>query len=199
MSASCLVVGLGNPGPEYRNTRHNAGFMLVDALASKAGSGWQLEKKFFAELSECSLGGKRCLLLKPQTFMNLSGKAVAAVAGYRRVGTESILVAVDDADLPLGSIRLRPRGGAGGHHGLESLIEHLGGQEFPRLRLGIARPPGETRDIAGHVLGRFDEAERNLLETVLQRSVRQVECWAAEGIASAMNRFNGLVKPPKSV
>lgn len=173
--------------------------MLVDALVAKVGASWRLEKKFFAELSECSVGGKRCVLLKPQTFMNLSGKAVAAVAAYRRVEMGSILVALDDADLPLGAMRLRPGGGPGGHHGLESVIEHLGGQEFPRLRLGIARPPGETRDIAGHVLGRFDETERKLLETVLQQSVCQVECWAAEGIALAMNRFNGLVKPPKSV
>lgn len=173
--------------------------MLLDAIAAKAGSGWRLERKFFAELSECCLGTVKCLLVKPQTFMNHSGKAVAAVAAYRRVRMESILVALDDADLPLGVIRLRPGGGAGGHHGLESVIEHMGGQEFPRLRLGIARPPGETRDIAGHVLGRFDEVERKLLETVLQQSVRQVECWAAEGIALAMNRFNGLVKPTQSV
>lgn len=173
--------------------------MLVDALAAEAGSGWTLEKKFFAELSECSVRGKRCVLLKPQTFMNLSGKAVAAVAAYRRIEMGSILVALDDADLPLGSIRLRTGGGPGGHHGLESVIEYLGSQEFPRLRLGIARPPGESRDIASHVLGRFDGLERKLLETVLQQAVRQVECWAAEGIALAMNRFNGLVKPPKSV
>lgn len=194
-----MVIGLGNIGLEYRNTRHNAGFMLLDAIAAKAGSGWCLERKFFAELSECCLGTVKCLLVKPQTFMNHSGKAVAAVAAYRRVRMESILVALDDADLPLGAIRLRPGGGAGGHHGLESVIEHMGGQEFPRLRLGIARPPGETRDIAGHVLGRFDEVERKLLETVLQQSVRQVECWAAEGVALAMNRFNGLVKPTQSV
>lgn len=194
-----MVVGLGNPGLEYRNTRHNAGFMLVDAIAAKAGASWRLEKKFFAELSECSLGEVKCLLVKPQTFMNLSGKAVAAVAAYRRVELGKILVALDDADLPLGAIRLRPGGGAGGHHGLESVIEHLAGKEFPRLRLGIARPVGEVRDIANHVLGRFDGTERNLLETVLQQSVRQVECWAAEGIASAMNCFNGLVTPPKSV
>lgn len=193
------MVGLGNPGLEYRNTRHNAGFMLVDAIAAKAGSGWRLEKKLFAELCECSLGGTSCLLVKPQTFMNLSGRAVAAVAGYRRVHLGKILVALDDADLPLGAIRLRPGGGAGGHHGLESVIEHMAGKEFPRLRLGIARPVGEVRDIAHHVLGKFDEAERNMLETVLQQSVRQVECWAVKGIGLAMNRFNGLVNPAKSV
>jgi len=199
VSGNCLVVGLGNPGLEYRNSRHNAGFMVVDAIAAKAGSEWRLEKKFFAELSECSLGGTKCLLVKPQTFMNLSGKSVAAVASYRRIELGNILVALDDADLPLGAIRLRPGGGAGGHHGLESVIEHMAGKEFPRLRLGIARPVGEVRDIANHVLGKFDEAERNLLETVLQQSVRQVQCWSAEGIALAMNRFNGLVNPAKSV
>lgn len=194
-----MVVGLGNPGSEYRNTRHNAGFMLLDALAVSSGSGWRSEKKFFSELAECSLGSTKCLLVKPQTFMNLSGKAVAAVAGYRRVEIGRVLVVVDDADLPLGTIRLRPEGGSGGHHGLDSVIAHLAEKGFPRLRLGIARPQSGVRDIANHVLGRFDDAEWKLWESVLQQAMGQVQCWAAEGIAPAMNRFNGTVKPPQSV
>lgn len=199
MNTSRLIVGLGNPGAEYRDTRHNAGFMLVDRLAERWGCGWRMEKKFFAEVAEGRQAGGRVLLAKPQTFINLSGKAVAELVQFYKVGTADVLVALDDADLPLGTLRLRPEGSPGGHHGLESVEQHLGSRAYARLKLGIARPASEARDIAGHVLGRFSREEHLLWEKVLQRAVEQVECWTTEGIAKAMNRFNGSVTAdPKS-
>jgi len=132
------------------------------------------------------------LLCKPQTFMNASGAAVGAVVDFYRVSAESCLVVVDDADLPLGELRMRPHGGTGGHHGLESIQAHLGTRMFPRLRIGIGRKD-ERREITGHVLGRFSKSEGKTIEAVLKRAADQMECWAAEGISKAMNKFNGTV------
>jgi len=188
-----LIVGLGNPGREYRETRHNAGFMLADRLVQKWGGSWRVEKKFFAELAECGFAGRRFILCKPQTFMNASGEAVAKVTAFHRVLPAATLVLVDDADLPLGALRLRGEGSPGGHHGLESVEQHLGTREYPRLRLGIARPKAEVRDIAGHVLGRFQADEFPLWEKVLARAVDQVECWSSESLAKAMSLYNGTV------
>lgn len=193
MNTLRLIVGLGNPGREYRETRHNAGFMLAERLAGKWGGRWRMEKKFFAELAECGFAGRRFILCRPQTFMNASGEAVAKVADFYRVAPAATLVLVDDADLPLGALRLRGEGSPGGHHGLESVERHLGTREYPRLRLGIARPRAEVRDIANHVLGRFQADELPLWEKVLARAESQVECWAAEGVARAMNLYNGTV------
>jgi len=188
-----LIVGLGNPGREYQNTRHNAGFMLADRLALKWGGRWRMEKKFFAELAECGFAGRRFILCRPQTFMNASGEAVAKVAAFYRVSPLTTLVLVDDADLPLGTIRLRSEGSPGGHHGLESVEQHIGTPLYPRVRLGIARPKSEVRDIANHVLGRFQADELLLWEKVLARAQSQVECWATEGVAKAMSLHNGTV------
>lgn len=188
-----LIVGLGNPGRKYRETRHNAGFMLAERLATKWGGRWRMEKKFFAELAECGFAGRRFILCRPQTFMNASGEAVAKVADFYRVAPAATLVLVDDADLPLGALRLRGEGSPGGHHGLESVEQHLGTRAYPRIRLGIARPHAEVRDIANHVLGRFQADELALWEKVLARAESQVECWAAEGVARAMNLYNGTV------
>lgn len=193
MSLAALIVGLGNPGTEYRDTRHNAGFMLADSLAEKVGARWRHEKKFFAEVVECGLGGRRVLLVKPLTFMNASGESVAKLAAYHKVSAESVIVLVDDADLPLGTLRLRGEGSPGGHHGLESVEQHLGSRGYPRIRIGIARPQSGVRDIAGHVLGRFAAEERTVLEKVLARGGEQVECWASRGVAVAMNLYNGTV------
>ena len=193
MSLAALIVGLGNPGTEYRDTRHNAGFMLADTLAEKAGARWRHEKKFFADVAECGLGGRRVLLVKPLTFMNASGESVAKLAAYHKVPAESVIVLVDDADLPLGTLRLRGEGSPGGHHGLESVEQHLSSRGYPRLRIGIARPQSGVRDIAGHVLGRFGAEERTVLEKVLARGGEQVECWASRGVAAAMNLYNGTV------
>lgn len=187
-----LIVGLGNPGAEYQRTRHNAGFALVEELAGRWRADWADERKFNARVARAEHAGHRVLLCQPQTYMNLSGEAVGALVNFYRLPLDRILVAVDDADLPLGEIRLRPGGGSGGHHGLESIGEHLGAKEFARLRLGIGRRAG-AREITGHVLGRFDAEETALMEKVLGRAADQVECWLAAGIEKAMNQFNGVV------
>jgi PTH1 family peptidyl-tRNA hydrolase len=194
MDGPFLVVGLGNPGARYRNTRHNAGALLVERIASAHGQGWRNESKFFSELAEVRIGGKKVVLCKPQTFMNLSGEAVVAVSRFYRIGDGSILVGVDDADLPMGTLRLKPSGGSGGHHGLDSIAEHLGSRGFPRLRLGIARPPSSVRDIAGHVLGEFSGDERAHFDRVLQRAESQVETMVRDGLQKAMNLYNGEVE-----
>jgi PTH1 family peptidyl-tRNA hydrolase len=187
-----LIVGLGNPGAEYARTRHNAGFMLVELLASRWRADWNNEKKFQARVAKTERDGKRMVLCEPQTFMNLSGEAVGALADFYRMPLKNFVVAVDDADLPLGEIRLRPGGSSGGHHGLESIEAHLGTREYPRLRIGIGRQDG-ARQIAGHVLGRLNAAEMSVMEKVLARAADQLECWLAHGLAKAMSQFNGVV------
>lgn len=191
MTASGLIVGLGNPGPKYRDTRHNAGFQLAERLAERWGGVWREERKFFASLADCRFGERRWLLCRPQTFMNASGEAVGPLAAFYRVAADRVLVLVDDADLPLGILRLRPEGSPGGHHGLESVEQHLGTRGYPRLRLGIARPEQTRRDLVGHVLGQLADADRPAWDLMLQRAATQVECWATAGISVAMNRHNG--------
>jgi PTH1 family peptidyl-tRNA hydrolase len=187
-----LIVGLGNPGAEYAKTRHNAGFLLVERLAERRRASWMHEKKFQARVAKADWDGQRVLLCQPQTFMNLSGEAVGAVMNFYRVGPADLLVAVDDADLPLGEIRLRPGGSSGGHHGLESVEQHLGTREFARLRIGIGRKDG-AREITDHVLGKFDTSEAALVEKVLTVAGDQAECWWRAGIQKAMSQFNGIV------
>lgn len=187
-----LIVGLGNPGAEYARTRHNAGFLLVEKLAAQWKAGWNSERKFVARMAKSSHGGKKILLCEPQTFMNLSGESVAAVVKFYQLPPTSVLVAVDDADLPLGEIRLRPGGGSGGHHGLDSVAQHLGSKEYARLRIGIGRK-NEVRQITGHVLGKFGAEEDALLEKVLERAAGQIECWLTAGLQKAMSQFNGAI------
>ena len=187
-----LIVGLGNPGADYAKTRHNAGFLLVEKLAAQWKSNWNNERKFVARMAKAGHGGKKVLLCEPQTFMNLSGESVVAVQQYYQLLPGNILVVVDDADLPLGEIRLRPGGGSGGHHGLESVAQHLGSKEYARLRIGIGRQH-EARQITGHVLGKFSADESALLEKVLERAAMQLECWLTAGLQKAMNQFNGVV------
>jgi len=192
MEDSHLIVGLGNPGAEYARTRHNVGFMLVELLARRWGAAWKREKKFQALVAPAVVAGKRAWLAEPQTFMNLSGESVGALMRFRRLELVRLLVAVDDADLPLGEIRLRSRGSSGGHHGLESIEQHLGAREFARLRIGIGRQDGR-REIAGHVLGKLGSTEFSVMEKVLPRAADQVECWLAHGVSKAMSQFNGVV------
>ena len=189
-----LVVGLGNPGADYAKTRHNAGFLLAEKLAAQWQAGWNHERKFAARMAKAGHGGKKVLLCEPQTFMNLSGEAVAAVQQFYQLPLADSLVVVDDADLPLGEIRLRPGGGSGGHHGLESVAQHLGSKAYARLRIGIGRK-NEARQITGHVLGKFDADENAVLEMVLERAASQVECWLTAGLQKAMSQFNGAVSP----
>lgn len=191
-----LIVGLGNPGPEYAETRHNAGFLLLDRLAHRWGGAWRTESRFQARVVRVRPNARQIMLMQPQTFMNASGESVRAAAEYYQVAQERMVMVVDDADLPLGEIRLRPGGGTGGHHGLESVEKHLGTRDFARLRLGIGRQEPAAREITGHVLGRFTADERKIFEKVLDRAVDQVECWLTAGIGKAMSQFNGTVVDP---
>jgi PTH1 family peptidyl-tRNA hydrolase len=187
-----LIVGLGNPGVEYAKTRHNAGFLLVEKLAAKWKCGWANERKFKARIAKAEHDGRKVLLCQPQTFMNLSGETVGALKDFYQLPLKQILVVVDDADLPFGEIRLRASGSSGGHHGLESIGQHLSSRGFARLRIGIGRKDG-AREITNYVLGKFDPDENGLLEKVLDRASEQVETWLEAGIEKAMNQFNGVV------
>lgn len=188
-----LIVGLGNPGAEYAKTRHNAGFMLAELLAKRWRADWNNEKKFQSRIAKTERDGMRLVLCEPQTFMNLSGEAVGALVQFYQLPLKQLIVAVDDADLPLGEIRLRPSGSSGGHHGLESIEQHLGSREYARLRIGIGRKDSR-REIVGHVLGKLSATELALMEKVLARAVDQVECWLAHGLPKAMSQFNGVVE-----
>jgi PTH1 family peptidyl-tRNA hydrolase len=192
MESCHLIVGLGNPGAEYAKTRHNAGFALVEKLAAHWKADWKNERRFGARIARSEQDGRCVLLCQPQTFMNLSGESVGALKNFYQLPLERLLVAVDDADLPLGEIRLRASGSSGGHHGLESIEQHLATRGFARLRIGIGRADGE-REITGYVLARFNADEAALMEKVLVRAVGQMECWLADGMEKAMNRFNGAV------
>jgi PTH1 family peptidyl-tRNA hydrolase len=196
MEDAQLIVGLGNPGRQYAGTRHNAGFAVVERLAGGWGWSWRLETGCQARLAQGVVDGRRVLLCQPQTYMNRSGAAVGPVAQFYRIGSERLLVVVDDADLPLGVVRLRPEGSAGGHHGLESVEQHLGTRNFARLRLGIGRRQPDDRQIADHVLGRFTADEARLFDEVLARAADAAKCWLFEGVGTAMNRFNGVVSAP---
>jgi len=192
-----LIVGLGNPGREYAGTRHNVGFMLVERLAAERRLSWTLEKKFSARLAKWEHGELKVILCEPQTYMNLSGNAVGAVSRFYRIEPDKILIVVDDADLPLGQIRMKPEGSSGGHHGLDSVEQQLATRAYPRLRIGIGRA-GEERQITNYVLGTFGAEDKEILGNVLQRAAGQVDCWLNAGIQMAMNRFNGdITAPPK--
>jgi PTH1 family peptidyl-tRNA hydrolase len=186
-----LVVGLGNPGPRYRHTRHNAGFRVLDAVAARAGAGAPASR-FAGRYAEGMLAGERVGLLAPETFMNRSGEALAlALAALPSVDPAAdLLVVLDDVDLPLGRLRLRARGSSGGHNGLADVLERLATDAIPRLRFGIGRPE-EPRDTVDFVLEPFASAEELLLAEALPRAADAVACFVAEGIAAAMNRFNG--------
>ena len=187
-----LIVGLGNPGADYARTRHNAGFMLADLLVKRWRADWSAGKKFQSRVAKAERDGRRVVLCEPQTFMNASGEAVGAMVKFYRLPLKNLVVAMDDADLPLGEIRLRPGGSGGGHHGLESIEQHLGSREYARLRIGIGRKDG-VREITRHVLGRLSVAEMKVMESVLTRAADQIECWLAHGLQKAMSQFNGTV------
>ncbi|MCB1127118.1 MAG: aminoacyl-tRNA hydrolase, partial [Verrucomicrobiae bacterium] len=177
---------------------HNAGFLLVERVAEAAGASWRAEPRFQARLARGEWLGRTCLFCEPLSFMNASGEVVGAVARYHRVALDRVLVLVDDADLELGRLRLRPSGSAGGHHGLESVERHLGSRDYARLKLGIGREPGPRREITGHVLGAFNRDERMVFDRVLDRAAGQVRCWLTDGVKAAMDRFNGTVTVPET-
>ena len=179
-----LLVGLGNPGREYSGTRHNVGFMVLDRLAAAMGATFRADKKWQADTA--SNGG--VWLLKPQTYMNLSGESVSALARFYQIEPARVLVVLDDMALPMGRLRLRERGSHGGHNGLRSIVDHLGTQDVPRLRVGIgSSEPGAA---VGHVLGRFAVDERPLVEQSLDRAVEAIRFAQENDLPSAMNKFN---------
>jgi len=182
-----LVVGLGNPGRKYAGNRHNVGFQCLDRLAEAWGLSFS-RRKHKALLAQGEIGGLRVILTKPQTFMNLSGETVERMARFYKVPPENILVIYDDLDLPVGRIRLRPEGGSGGHKGMKSIMEHLGCNGFPRLRVGIGRPV--HGDPVDYVLGDFTPDEQITIDEVYERVVFAMELWLAEGIVAVMNRYN---------
>lgn len=191
MQPPAIIAGLGNPGAEYAGTRHNAGFMVLDILLGRWGGNWESAAKFCADTAKARRSGRMVWLCRPKTFMNLSGQAVGALARYYQVPSAEVMVVVDDVDLPLGTVRMRGGGGSGGHRGLESVEQGLGGSGYLRQRIGIGRARGLGSDTVGHVLGRFTTEEQAGLERVLRRAADQLDCWLAEGLAMAMNRFNG--------
>ena len=194
-----LLVGLGNPGEKYAGTRHNVGFMALERLAAEAGGSFKQQNKLHGLLAEVGVGAQRLRLLMPQTFMNDSGRSIRAALDWFGLDPVQMLVLVDDMDLPLGRLRLRTSGGAGGHNGLRSTIAHLGGQEFPRLRIGIGAPalnPVERKQrTVGHVLGRFAAAEQPVLDQVLAEVLAGVDLIQRLGFERAGNRLNGFVAP----
>lgn len=186
-----LIIGLGNPGAGYRHNRHNIGFMLVDRVAERLGVKFsRLESK--ALLTKGEHQGRRVVLAKPQTFMNLSGQSVGGLVRFYKAPLENLLVAYDDVDLPLGTLRIRPGGGSAGQKGMASIIDRLGTQEFPRLRLGVGRPPGRM-EAADYVLQDFSSGEIELLRLTLDRAAEAALVFVAEGLETAMNQFNGGV------
>ena len=189
MTDTFLIVGLGNPGREYRETRHNVGFMLVDRLAVKLNARFtRLQSK--ALVASGLYEGNKAILAKPQTFMNLSGASVQGLMHFYKLPIERLLIVHDHLDLPLGTIRLRPDGGGGGQRGMESILPPLGTDVFARLRLGIGRPPGQM-DPAAYVLQDFSSADQEVLSETLNRAAEAALTWMIEGLDAAMNKFNG--------
>lgn len=186
-----LIVGLGNPGRAYVGTRHNIGFEVVDGLAKSWDCSLRNKLRFSAAVGEVARKERRLVLAKPQTFMNRSGVAVQAMLAWLKLTPGELLVVVDDADLPLGRLRLKPSGGSGGHNGLRSIIEALGGtEEFARLRVGIGRTGAAGADITNHVLSRFGAGEKQAADAAVTDAVAAVEYCVAQGIVAAMDKFN---------
>lgn len=179
-----LVAGLGNPGSEYEQTRHNIGFMVVDRLAAESGSTWEKSAKWSALYARQG----ELILLKPMTYMNRSGEAIRATLDFYKIQPSEMLVVLDDLALPLGLVRLRASGGAGGHNGLESIIVQFGTEAIPRLRVGIGAAPNEGA--TDYVLGQFLEEEKPLVRSTIDRAVEAVKCAIDKGLVSAMNTFN---------
>ena len=185
-----LIVGLGNPGRQYRGNRHNIGFMVVDRLA--AANGIQSSKvQNKAIVGDGRIVGQRVILAKPQTYMNSSGDAIGPLANFYKIPPENIFVVYDEMDIPLGTIRLREKGGAGGHNGMKSIIQHIG-QEFPRMRLGVGRPPGRM-DPPAYLLQDFSNDQLPTVSDMIDEAIRAIETYLQEGIQMAMSKHNGTV------
>jgi PTH1 family peptidyl-tRNA hydrolase len=184
-----LIVGLGNPGEQYENTRHNVGFLVVDQLAE--GLNIPVQKlKFKALTNTARLGGQKVLLMKPVTYMNLSGEAVRQAADFYKVPADHILVLSDDTALPLGKLRIRKGGSAGGHNGLKNIIQHLGTDQFPRLRVGVGEKPHPDYDMADWVLGKLQGEDKKTMDAAVERAAQAVECILSQGLDKGMNQYN---------
>lgn len=188
-SVTWLVVGLGNVGDQYENTRHNVGFEVIDAIADQLNIPVQ-RLKFKALTNTATLGGEKVLLMKPVTFMNLSGEAVEQAAAFYKIPPERVLVLSDEVALPPGKLRIRPSGSAGGHNGLKNIIAHLHSENFPRLRLGVGGKPHPDYDMADWVLGHPQGEDRKALDDAVKRAAQAVECIIKDGVPAAMNKFN---------
>ena len=184
---SWLVVGLGNPGGQYENTRHNAGFLTADELARRGRFAIQ-RLKFKALTAAVEISGQGVLMMKPTTFMNLSGEAVGEAARFYKIPPDHVLVISDDVSLPLGKLRIRTGGSAGGHNGLKSIIQHLGADQFPRVKVG--EKPHPDYDMADWVLGKFQGEDKKVMDETVKRAADAVECYLRDGPQKAMNRFN---------
>lgn len=188
-----LIAGLGNPDEKYENTRHNVGFMVADKLAETIGAKFNQRMKR-AKIASVFYKGEKIIIIKPQTYMNLSGESVAPIADYFRIPKEDILIVVDDVNLSLGKLRMRKSGSAGGHNGLKSVILNLATEEFPRLRIGVGAPAADIngeKDMINHVLGRFSRDEEKAVEEMTEKGAEAALAFCTEGIDAAMNSFNG--------
>ncbi len=186
---SWLIVFLGNPGPRYEMTRHNAGFMAADAMAKEKNVNIN-KARFKALTATCDIGGESVLLMKPQTFMNLSGDAVAQAAKFYKIPPERVIVVSDEISLPIGKLRIRTKGSAGGHNGLKDIIAKLGTDAFPRIRIGVGAPPHPDYDMADWVLSSFKNQDAEDMLAAAERAAQAAQCYITQGADRAMNRFN---------
>lgn len=191
VDASYLIVGLGNPGREYRNTRHNIGFLAIDALAKSLNvTLGKVQSK--ALVGQGKIGSNKVILVKPQTYMNLSGQAVSGLLNFYKISAEHLIVIHDDIDLPFGTIRIRPGGGSAGQRGVKSIIEKVGSQEFARMRLGVGRPPGQM-EAAAYVLQPFTKEDEEFLVNFLAKAAEAANEFVNNGLNAAMNKYNGTI------
>ncbi len=188
-AVSWLLVCLGNPGKQYENTRHNIGFLAADALEKRCGV--KINKLRYRALSgEVRLAGQRVLVIKPQTYMNLSGEAVKLAGGFYKIPPDHVLVISDDVSLPLGKLRIRAGGSAGGHNGLKNIIAHLGTDQFPRIKVGVGAPAHPEHEMVDWVIGKFTPQERKTVDEAIEKVLDAVECVIEKGVGEAQNRYN---------
>ena len=190
-----IIVGLGNPGAQYANTPHSVGFEAVDAIAAEIGAAWELKRQFNCMMAKGTFAGMQVMLVKPQTYMNLSGDSVAPVVKYHNATAADLLVIQDDIDLPVGRMRVRKNGSCGGHNGIRNIIERLGTQDFARLKLGVGK---DKSDVIAHVLGKFDPTTRKTMDLVVAEAVKAAAAILRDGPDRAMNAYNGTDLGPDS-